>query len=109
MNIEYIVNEDDLSYNMKREEFENIIMPVLSEVSSALYNIKGRVEPKVPIHSVELIGGASRIPLIQQIVADIFTLEASKTMNSSESMSRGASIFGAVNVGFVTFPYEIAT
>jgi len=30
MNIEYIVNEEDLSYNMKREEFENIIMPVLS-------------------------------------------------------------------------------
>ena len=43
MNIEYIMNEDDLSYNMKREEFENIIMPVLSEMASALNNIKSRV------------------------------------------------------------------
>lgn len=80
MNIEYLVGEDDLSYNMKREEFENVIMPVLSEMAAALSNIKVRVEPKVELCfgantsnlSVEMIGGASRIPLVQKLVSNIF-------------------------------------
>ncbi len=54
---------------------------------------------------VELLGGASRIPLIQKIVTNIFGTEASKTLNSSEAMARGASIYGAIDTGFVTFPY----
>jgi hypothetical protein len=40
-------------------------------------------------------------------VADIFQIDASRTMNSSESMARGASIFGAIDTGFITFPYQI--
>lgn len=41
-------------------------------MSIALNNIKDRVYPKVNIDAIELIGGASRIPFIQQIVANIF-------------------------------------
>jgi len=59
--------------------------------------------------SVELIGGASRIPLIPKIVNEIFGLESSRTLNSSEAMARGASIYGAMDTGFVTVPYEIST
>jgi molecular chaperone DnaK (HSP70) len=89
-------------------------MPVLSEMASALSNIKSRVEPKIEFSkehlknlSLELIGGASRIPLIPKIVSEIFGIESSRTLNSSEAMSRGASIYGAIDTGFVTFPYEI--
>jgi molecular chaperone DnaK (HSP70) len=41
-------------------------------MSTALNNIKDRVYPRVKIDSIELIGGASRIPFIQQIVSNIF-------------------------------------
>lgn len=48
-------------------------------MAAALSNIKVRVEPKVELCfgqntnlSVEMIGGASRIPLVQKLVSNIF-------------------------------------
>lgn len=59
---------------MKREEFENIAMPVLAEFASAMQIIRSRVEPIAPIHSVEVIGGVSRVPFVSDIVKAIFNI-----------------------------------
>lgn len=76
-------------------------------MATALHNIKSRVGHKVPIHAVQLLGGASRIPLIQQIISETLSIEPSKTLNSSESMARGAAIYGAAETGFLNVDYQI--
>lgn len=49
-------------------------MPVLAEFASAMQVIKSRVEPIGPIHSIEVIGGVSRIPIVLDIVKTIFNI-----------------------------------
>jgi molecular chaperone DnaK (HSP70) len=43
-------------------------------MASALNNIKSRLGPLMKIHAVNLIGGASRIPMIQNIVSECFQM-----------------------------------
>lgn len=40
-------------------------MPILAELASTMQNLRSRVEPLSPIHSVEVIGGMSRMPFLQ--------------------------------------------
>lgn len=63
--------------------------------------IKSRVEPIGPIHSIEVIGGLSRTPVVLDIVKAIFNIEAGKKMNASESVARGAAIAGANRLGML--------
>jgi len=35
------------------------------------------------IHSIELLGGASRTPIVKSLINEIFHLEPSKTLNQS--------------------------
>ena len=48
------------------------------------------------IHSVERIGGGSRIPLIVDISKQIFGKELSKTLDANESIARGCTIMAAI-------------
>ena len=40
LNIECIIGDHDLDYNMKREELENILMPVFGEFATAMHQVK---------------------------------------------------------------------
>ena len=44
------------------------------------------------IHSVERLGGGSRIPKIEQMTSEVFGKTISKTLDASESISRGCAI-----------------
>jgi molecular chaperone DnaK (HSP70) len=86
---------------MKRSELEQLAMPVLGELAGSLLGIRQRVEPLAQIHSVELIGGLSRMPFIQEMVKTVFGMEPSKKMNASESVARGAAIAAASRRGLL--------
>ena len=51
------------------------------------------------INEVILVGGSSRIPAVQKLVADFFGKEPSKGVNPDEVVAIGASIQGAVLTG----------
>jgi molecular chaperone DnaK (HSP70) len=51
LNLEYLLNEEDLTYNMKREDLETIIVPVLSDIAAAMAAIQSR-NCSVPLHAV---------------------------------------------------------
>ena len=44
------------------------------------------------IYAVELIGGATRIPAIKEIITDVFKRELSTTLNLDEAVSRGCAL-----------------
>ncbi|NLC08563.1 MAG: molecular chaperone DnaK [Gammaproteobacteria bacterium] len=53
------------------------------------------------INDVILVGGQTRMPLVQKTVADFFGTEARKDVNPDEAVAMGAAIQGAVLAGDV--------
>lgn len=53
------------------------------------------------IHEVILVGGQTRMPLVQKTVAEFFGREARKDVNPDEAVAVGAAIQGAVLAGDV--------
>jgi heat shock protein 4 len=94
INIEYLMEDCDLNHTLTREQFEQIIAPVAERVKQTLLKI---IDKNIPLHSVEMVGGATRIPIIQKIIQEVFNIEAvSKTMNGSEAIARGCAIQAAM-------------
>ena len=44
------------------------------------------------IYAVEIVGGATRIPAVKQLVKSIFKKEASTTLNADEAVARGCAL-----------------
>ena len=44
------------------------------------------------IHSVEIVGGASRIPAIKEVIRKFFNMELCTTLNQDEAVARGCAL-----------------
>ena len=87
---------------------ENIIVPVLSDMASAMAALQSR-NCSIPIHAVELMGGASRIPCVQAMAAKIFGMEPSRGLNQSEAIATGSTILGATERKVLNLQYSYDT
>lgn len=106
INLPYITVVDNqpkhLVYNLTRAKFEQITdkivnrfkEPCLKAIKDSGFNIN-------QIDEILLVGGSSRIPVLQKLVKDIFGKEPSKALNLDESVAVGAAINGAVLRGEV--------
>lgn len=97
ISIESWMEDEDLFANLKREEFEKIIEPTTDRLRNllikSLFDAKLKIEE---IHSVEMVGDAVRIPIVQQVISEVFNKEVSKTLAPDESIARGSTIFAAL-------------
>lgn len=48
------------------------------------------------IHSVEIVGGSSRIPAVKTLIEQIFGKNANTTLNQDEAVARGAALQCAI-------------
>jgi heat shock protein 4 len=83
----------DLNHTLPREQYEKMITPVINKLKDTLTKIN---TSKYTIHSVELVGGATRIPLIQKTIQDTYGQTLLKTLNTTECIARGAAIQAAI-------------
>ena len=82
---------------MTREEFEQINHQFFKEVQNFFQECLQESKLNIAdLHSVERIGGGSRIPKIQEVIGQIFGRELSKTLDASESIARGCTIMAAI-------------
>lgn len=44
------------------------------------------------MHSVEVVGGSSRVPALLRIIKDFFDKEPGRTLNAKECVSKGAAL-----------------
>lgn len=44
------------------------------------------------VHSVEIVGGASRIPAIKEVIRKFFGMELCTTLNQDEAVARGCAL-----------------
>ncbi|GAA5994195.1 hypothetical protein JCM5350_002183 [Sporobolomyces pararoseus] len=93
LSVESIMNDVDASSTMKREEFEELIAPVLEKVTAPLERaLAASGLNKEDIESIELVGGSTRIPVLKQRIQDFFGRPLSFTSNQDEAIARGATL-----------------
>ncbi|KNA11575.1 hypothetical protein SOVF_133880 [Spinacia oleracea] len=97
LNIECLMEEKDVRGFIKREEFEQISLPILERVKKPLEKALADAGLSVEnIHAVELVGSASRIPSVLKILTEFFGKDPRRTMNASECVAKGCALQCAI-------------
>lgn len=97
LNIECLMNDIDIASSMQRSKMEELCAPLLQRVEDTFKKLL--TESKLPledIHSVEIVGGSTRMPAIKQLIEQVFGKSASTTLNQDEAVSRGAALQCAI-------------
>ncbi|PWN30375.1 putative heat shock protein Hsp88 [Jaminaea rosea] len=93
LNVESLMEDIDASSSLKREDFENLIAPLLEKVTVPLEAALAQAGlSKDEIHSVEMVGGSSRVPSLKERVSAFFGKQLSFTSNQDEAVARGATL-----------------
>lgn len=91
-----------LNLNLSRAKFESLIGDLIDKlVAPCKTAIKDSGLSLAEIHEVILVGGATRMPIVQAKVKEIFGKEPSKGVNPDEVVAAGAAIQGGVLAGDV--------
>lgn len=110
-NVEYIMNDRDVTGLIERHEFEalsgqSLLPRLLKPIEELLAkcNVK-----KEELHAVEVVGGSVRIPVVQKAVLDWFGRDISKTCDGDESVARGCALMCAmISPSFKVREFEVA-
>ena len=89
-----------LQITISRSKFESLAEAILERLKEPCR--KAITDAKLSnseIAEVLLVGGSTRMPMVQQIVKDIFGKEPNKSINPDEVVALGAAIQGAVLAG----------
>lgn len=97
LNIECLVDEKDVRGFIKRDEFEQISIPILERVKRPLEKAleEAGLTPE-NIHTVEVVGSGSRVPAVFKIMTEFFGKEPRRTMNASECVAKGCALQCAI-------------
>jgi molecular chaperone DnaK len=92
-----------LQLTVTRAKFEQLINPLVEKcrqpVIDALKDAKLKAEQ---INEVVLVGGSTRVPMVQRLVKELFKgKEPNKSVNPDEVVAIGAAIQGAIATGEV--------
>ena len=91
-----------LNLNLSRAKFESLISDLIDKlVGPCKTAIKDSGLSLEEIHEVILVGGATRMPIVQAKVKEIFGKDPSKGVNPDEVVAAGAAIQGGVLSGDV--------
>jgi molecular chaperone DnaK len=91
-----------LNLNLSRAKFESLIGDLIDKlIAPCKMAIKDSGLSLAEIHEVILVGGATRMPIVQAKVKEIFGKEPSKGVNPDEVVAAGAAIQGGVLAGDV--------
>lgn len=72
LNIECFLEDVDVSSSMQRSEMEELVSPVLQRVEKTFKKLLAESKLSLDdIHSVEIVGGSSRIPSIKQLIEQV--------------------------------------
>lgn len=91
-----------LNVNLTRSKFESLILDLVEKMMiTCSVCIKDSGLKIEEISEVILVGGSTRIPLIQQKIKEMFNKEPNKSVNPDEIVAAGAAIQGGVLSGDV--------
>lgn len=93
LNVESLMEDIDASSQLKREDFEQLIAPLLERITVPLEAALSQAGlTKEEIYSVEMVGGSSRVPALKERVSAFFGKPLSFTSNQDEAVARGCTL-----------------
>ena len=106
VNLPFITATQDgpkhLNINLSRSKFEQLIHDQVDRTKVPCQQaMKDAGVSQSDIDEVILVGGSTRIPMVQQLVKDLFGKEPHKGVNPDEVVAVGAAIQGGVLAGDV--------
>ncbi|XP_077156455.1 heat shock 70 kDa protein 4L isoform X1 [Paroedura picta] len=97
MNIECFMNDIDVSSKMNRAQFEQISASLLARVEPPLRAVMDQAKlQRDDIYSIEIVGGATRIPAVKEQICKFFSKDISTTLNADEAVARGCALQCAI-------------
>nr|XP_061798092.1 heat shock 70 kDa protein 4L-like isoform X2 [Nerophis lumbriciformis] len=97
LNIECFMNDIDVSSRMNRGHFEEMCTQFLMRVEMPLKDaLEHSKLSRDDIYSVEIVGGATRMPAIKDRIAKFFGKDVSTTLNADEAVARGSALQCAI-------------
>jgi len=94
--LDSLVDDIDVSVSVDRSTFEELIKSQLDEIRKTFVNLlDSTTVKKENIHSVEIVGGSTRIPAIKHIIEEVFGLTPSSSLNADEGVSKGCGLQAA--------------
>ena len=91
-----------LSLQLSRAKFESLVVDLLQRaLGPTRQALKDAALPASEIHEVVLVGGATRVPRVQQLVKELFGKEPNKSVNPDEVVAIGAAVQAGVLTGEV--------
>ena len=106
INLPFIASDEagpkNLLLSLTRAKFESLIKDTVNKtIIPCEQALKDSKLKNSEIDDIILVGGSTRIPLVQSIVKDIFKKDPSKGVNPDEVVALGAAIQGGVLAGDV--------
>ncbi|XP_068123135.1 heat shock protein 105 kDa [Hyperolius riggenbachi] len=97
LNIECFMNDVDVSGRMNRSAFEALCADLLQRIDVPLRSLMEQIQLRVEdISTVEVVGGATRIPAVKERVSKFFGKDISTTLNADEAVARGCTLQCAI-------------
>lgn len=97
VNIESLMNDIDASSMVTRQEFEEMIQPLLNRTHEPLEAALAQAKlTKDDIDVIEIVGGGSRVPALKERIQSFFGKPLSYTMNADEAVARGCAFSCAI-------------
>ena len=91
-----------LQMNLTRAKFEQLIDDLVKKsLEPCRIALKDADLSPSDINEVILVGGSTRIPMVQAVVKEMFGKEPSKAVNPDEAVAIGAAIQGGIIAGDV--------
>ena len=86
-----------LVLKLSRSRFEQLVGPLVERTLAPCRTaVKDAGVSVGDIHEVILVGGSTRIPMVQKLVKEFFGKEPNKSVNPDEVVAAGAAVQGAV-------------
>jgi len=97
INIESLMNDVDVRSFLKREEFEELVKPLLDRATDPLEKAlaDAKLKPE-DIDAVEMVGGCTRVPALKNAISNFFGKSLSFTVNQDEGCARGCAFSCAI-------------
>lgn len=97
INLECFMEDRDVSCKMNREQFEKYCEPEFKKFENLLREISAKAKlSNAEIHSVEILGGSTRVPAIKSIIQQVYEKVPQTHLNADEAVAVGAGLQSAI-------------
>ncbi len=103
ISVPFFDGEGSLSRKLTRQELERIARPIVERTRAHCLRVlaDAKISPR-DLDDVILVGGVTRMPIVRQLVREIFDREPNTSQNPDEAVAIGATIQAGILSGAVS-------